>query len=275
MDPNGKKLLQFSHFHGPAAYFHGFSLKIQNRHTTPRRSLFITWISPSTWESSRWGKRMSHLDWSLSNQKKKTRENPSLSSLLKAMDDGFLAVASGVNVPWSEFFLRLADVPLLWWAHEIMIGFTVMKPSSINCNNITVVQYLKSPRNGLIILCKFFLLVGEILFHSPRLDRTRVRTFVYTLKGIFFRKTSLDASRFQPVVPNYINSDLRKVCFQHVGALHVCKGVRLCAFACGSWRLVLVCRSMWKQMFKLCFSNSFSCFLVPRWRFGTSTCGDT
>ena len=36
MDPNGKKLLQFSHFHGPAACFHGFSLKIQNRHTTPR-----------------------------------------------------------------------------------------------------------------------------------------------------------------------------------------------------------------------------------------------
>ena len=56
----------------------------------------------------------------------------------------------------------------------IMIGFTVMKPSSINCNNITVVRYLKSFRNGLIILCKFFLLVGEILFHSPRLDRTRV-----------------------------------------------------------------------------------------------------
>ena len=54
--------------------------------------------------------------------------------------------------PLVRIFLRLADVPLLWWAHEIMIGFTVMKPSSINCNNITVVQDLKSSQNRLIIL---------------------------------------------------------------------------------------------------------------------------
>ena len=94
------------------------------------------------------------------------------------MVDGYLAVATGGNVPWSEKNWRLADVPYLWWAHEIMIGFTVMKPSSINCNNITVYSSMFEtlPKRP-YYLTHVFLLVGEILFHSPRLDRTTC-TFV-------------------------------------------------------------------------------------------------